>query len=227
MTVQANTNELTIENCAVILIDHQPMVAACVQSIDLGLLLNNVAGLAQTAKLLGIPTVLTTVGAKGSVLADPIFKVIRDAFPDVTPIDRTSTNSWPDIRSAVHATGRKKLVMAGLVTEVCLAQAVLPALKDGYDVFIVSDCSGGCTKEAHEDAKTRMTMAGARPINWVALTGEWAPDYTSEERAILTPLTTQRGSNFAVISEYVLAQVTEGVVPPPNFLSSKGKQESP
>jgi nicotinamidase-related amidase len=224
MSVQANTNELTAENCAVILIDHQPMVALGVQSIELGLLLNNVAGLAQTAKLLGVPTILTTVGAKGSVLADPIFKVISDAFPDIKPIDRTSTNSWPDIRSAVRATGRKKLVMAGLLTEVCLAQAVLPALKDGYEVFIVSDCSGGCTREAHEDAKTRLTMAGARPINWLALTGELAPDYTSAERASLTPLTLQRGSNYAVVTEYVLAQVTEGVVPPPDFLPSKGKK---
>ena len=224
MAIQPNTNELTIENSALILIDHQPMVAAGVQSIELGLLLNNVAGLAQTAKLLGIPTVLTTVGAKGSVLADPIFNVIKEAFPEVQPIDRTSTNSWPDIRSAVQATGRKKLVMAGLLTEVCLLQAVLPALKEGYEVFFVSDCSGGCTKEAHADAKTRMTMAGARPINWLALTGEWAPDYTSAERARLTPVVLQRGSNYAVISEYVLAQVTEGVVKAPDFLSSQAKK---
>jgi nicotinamidase-related amidase len=215
---------LTIENSAVILIDHQPMVAVGVQSIELGLLLNNVAGLAQTAKLLGIPTVLTTVGAKGSVLADPIFNVIKEAFPDIQPIDRTSTNSWPDIRSAVEATGRKKLVMAGLLTEVCLLQAVLPALKEGYEVFFVSDCSGGCTKEAHEDAKTRMTMAGARPINWLALTGEWAPDYTSAERSKLTPVVLQRGSNYAVISEYVLAQVTEGIVKVPDFLASTAKK---
>jgi nicotinamidase-related amidase len=64
--------------------------------------------------------------------------------------------------------------MAGLVTEVCLTLAVLAARRDGDDVFFVSDCSGGVTKEAHDDAKVRMTMAGAKPINWYALTGEWA-----------------------------------------------------
>ena len=148
-----------------------------VHSIDHDLLINNVAALARVAKALGVPTVLTTVGAQGSVLVDPIFKEISDVFPEITPIDRPSSHAWshPDVRAAVDATGRKKLVMAGLVTEVCLAQSVLAARKDGFDVYFVSDCSGGVTKEAHDDAKVRMTMAGAKPINWLALTGEWAP----------------------------------------------------
>jgi nicotinamidase-related amidase len=89
-----NPNELTIENSVVILIDHQPWVAFAVHSIDPGLMMNNVVGLAQVARDLGVPTVLTTVGAKGSVLVDPIFKEISDLFPGVTPIDRTSTHAW-------------------------------------------------------------------------------------------------------------------------------------
>jgi nicotinamidase-related amidase len=84
-----NPNELTIENSVVVLIDHQPWVAFGVKSIDPGLLINNVAGLAQSARDLGVPVVLTTVGAQGSILIDPIFKEIGDLFPDVTPIDRT------------------------------------------------------------------------------------------------------------------------------------------
>ena len=172
-----NPNELTIENSVLVLIDHQPAVAVNVHSIALGLLVNNVAALARMAKALGVPTVLTTVGAEGSVLVDPLFKEITEAFPDNAPIDRPSSHAWshPDVRAAVDATGRRKLVMAGLVTEVCLAQSVLAARKDGYDVYFVSDCSGGVTKEAHDDAKVRMTMAGAKPINWMALSGEWAP----------------------------------------------------
>src|SRR3977135_2129930 len=140
---------------------------------------------------LGVPRVLTTVGAQGSILVDPIFKEISDIFPDVTPIDRTSTHAWshPEVRAAVDATGRKKLIMAGLVTEVCLSQSVLAALKDGFDVYFVSDCSGGITPESHEDAKARMVQAGARPVSWLAVYGEWAPDYTSPERQALADVT--------------------------------------
>ena len=111
-----NPNELTIQNSAVVLIDHQPWVAFAVESIDKNVLINNVTGLALAAKTLGVPTVLTTVGAKGSVLADPLFSQISDLFPQVTPVDRTSTNAWsdPSLRAAVNATGRKKLIIAGL-----------------------------------------------------------------------------------------------------------------
>jgi len=217
-----NPNELTIENSALVLIDHQPGVALAVHSIDHSLLLNNVAGLAQMAKDLGVPTVLTTVGAQGSVLVDPIFKEISDVFPDITPIDRPSSHAWshPDVRAAVDATGRRKLVMAGLVTEVCLVQSVLAARKDGFDVFFVSDCSGGVTREAHDDAKVRMTMAGAKPINWMALTGEWAPYWASPERAALTNVTSQRGGSAGLVVDYLMAQVAAGVVPLPDFLSA-------
>jgi len=221
-----NPNELTIENSVLVLIDHQPWVAFAVTSIDRGLMVNNTAALAQAARDLDVPVVLTTVGAKGSILVDPIFKEISDLFPDITPIDRTSTHAWshPEVRAAIDATGRKKLIMAGLVTEVCLAQSVLAALKDGFDVFFVSDCSGGITTEAHEDAKVRMVQAGARPISWLAVISEWAPDYTSPERAALADVTRQRGGSAALLYDYVIAQVTAGVVPPPSFMSAPVKK---
>ena len=217
-----NPNELTIENSVLVLIDHQPWVAFAVHSIDPGLMINNVAGLARSARDLGVPVVLTTVGAQGSILVDPIFKEISELFPDVTPIDRTSTHAWshPDVRAAVDATGRKKLIMAGLVTEVCLAQSVLAALKDGYDVYFVSDCSGGITPEAHEDAKARMVQAGAKPMSWLAVTSEWTPDYTSRERAALADVTRQRGGSAALMFDYVMAQVTAGLVPLPSSMSA-------
>jgi nicotinamidase-related amidase len=218
-----NPNELTIENSVLVLIDHQPAVAINVRSIDLGLLVNNVAALSQVAKAFGVPTVLTTVGAQGSVLVDPLFKEITEAFPDNTPIDRPSSHAWshPDVRAAVEATGRKKLVMAGLVTEVCLVQSVLAARKDGFDVFFVSDCSGGVTKEAHDDAKVRMTMAGAKPINWMALTGEWAPYWASAERALVSNIASQRGATTsALVFDWIMAQVKAGVVSSPDVLST-------
>jgi nicotinamidase-related amidase len=217
----ANPNELTIENSALILIDHQPAVALCAPSLRTDVLINNVAGLAQSAKLLGVPTVLTTVGAQGSILADPIFKEIGEIFPEIPPIDRTSTHAWshPDVRAAVEKTRRKKLVMAGILTEVCLAQSVLTALKDGFEVYFVSDCSAGATQESHDDAKVRMTMAGAKPINWIAVTAEWAPDYKSPERAALVPVWSQRGGAPAMLTDFTMAQVRAGIVPTPDFLA--------
>ena len=189
-TTPENPNELTIENSVVILIDHQPMVALNVRSTDPALVVANTASLSRAAKDLGVPTILTTVGAEGSVLVDPIFKEISDIFPGQTVIDRPSSHAWshPDVRAAVEATGRKKLIVAGLVTEVCVAQSVLAARKEGFAVYFVSDCCGGTTKEAHEDGKVRMTMAGAVPINWMAVGAEWAPYWASPEVAALTVL---------------------------------------
>jgi nicotinamidase-related amidase len=217
-----NPNELTIENSVVILIDHQPWVSFSVHSIDPGLMLNNVVALAQAARDLGVPTVLTTVGAKGSILVDPIFKQISDLFPGVTPIDRTSTHAWshPEVRKAVDATGRKKLIMAGLVTEVCLSQSVLAALKEGYEVYFVSDCSGGITPEAHEDGKLRMIQAGAKAMSLWSVLSEWTPDYTSPERQKLSDVTMKHGGHITLMGEYVFAQLEAGLVPAPGFLSA-------
>lgn len=215
-----NPNELTIENSAVVLIDHQPAVALCAPSLRTDVLVNNVAGLAKAAKILGVPTVLSTVGAQGSVLADPIFKEIGEVFPDVIPIDRTSTHAWshPAFRAAIDATHRKKLIMAGILTEVCLAQSVLAAQQDGFEVFFVSDCSAGSSQEAHDDAKTRMVAAGARPINWIAVTAEWTPDYLQPERAKIAAVWSQHGGAAAMFVDYAFAQIKAGIVPLPDFL---------
>jgi nicotinamidase-related amidase len=131
-------NELTIENSAAVLIDHQPWVALGVESIDRGVLINNVSGRAVAAKAVGVPTVLTTVGAQGSVLVDPIFSQISEVFPEITPIDRTTTAGWsdPNLRAAVEATGHTKLVMAGLWTEVCLVHITIL----GFGAALVVAC---------------------------------------------------------------------------------------
>src|SRR4029077_6395551 len=129
-------------NSVLILIDRRPWVAFGVNSIDPSLLSNNLEGLASSAKALDVPVILTTVGPEGGKLRDPLMRAVADVFPDKTPIDRKSTNAWAYIREAVGATGRKKLLMAGLWTEVCLAQTAISALADGYRVFFVSDCSG-------------------------------------------------------------------------------------
>ena len=128
-------------------------------------------------------------------------------FPDAVPIDRVTTNAWQDIKPAVEATGRRVLLMAGIWTEVCLAQTALSALKDGYAVYFVSDCSGGVTHEAHDDAKQRMAKAGASGINWLGVVAEWTPDYTSAERQAVNPGLVARGGGVALSIEYLLANM--------------------
>jgi hypothetical protein len=97
--------------------------------------------------------------------------------------------------------------MAGLWTEVCLAQTALSALKDGYTVYFVSDCAGGVTQEAHDDAKQRMVRAGASGINWIGVVAEWTPDYTSAERQAVNPGLLARGGGVALSIEYLLANM--------------------
>ncbi len=165
-------NLLAPENCTLILIDHQPLQFAGVQNIDETLLVNNVVGLAKTAKVFGVPTILTTV---------------LDVFPDQKPINRTTLNTWEDERvvDAVKKIGRKKLVIAALWTEICLAYPVLSALGEGYEVFIVTDASGGVSVEAHERAVQRMVPAGAAPLTWIGFASELQRDWAREKTIAL------------------------------------------
>src|SRR6195256_5322825 len=167
---------LTPENCAVLLIDHQPSQLANVNSHEPTLVINNVTALAKTAKAFGIPTILTTINAKRG---GEIFRQVQAVFPDQKPIDRTSINSWEDRRvvEAVKNTGRKKLVIAALWSEMCLAQPVIHAMGDGYDVYAVTDASGGVTPEAHDMAIRRIVAAGAQPITWLGMAGELQRDW--------------------------------------------------
>jgi hypothetical protein len=101
---------------------------------------------------------------------------------------------------------------------VCLAQTVLSAMKEGFDVYFVSDASGGVSKEAHEDAKARMIQAGAKPINWIGVISEWTPDYTSAERVALTDALLRHGGGVSLAAQYLFAQVAAGLVPMPAFV---------
>jgi len=171
---------LTPENCVLLLIDHQPFQLANVNSHEPTMVINNVTGLAKIAKAYGIPTILTTVTEeRGGV----IFKQVQAVFPDQKPINRTFINSWEDRRvvEAVKKTGRKKLVIAALWTEMCLAMPAIHAMGDGYDVYVVTDASGGVTPEAHDMAIRRLVAAGAQPITWLGLAGELQRDWARTE----------------------------------------------
>jgi len=167
---------LTPENCVVVMIDHQPFQLANVNSHEPTMVINNAIGLAMTAKAYGIPTILTTVNEDSGGL---IFKGLQDVFPDQKTINRTFINAWEDKRvvDAVKKTGRRKVVFAALWTEMCLAMPALHAMGDGYDVYVVTDASGGVSAEAHDMGIRRIVAAGAQPITWLAMAGELQRDW--------------------------------------------------
>jgi len=167
---------LTPENCVLLLIDHQPSQLANVNSHDPTMVINNVTALAKTAKAYGVPTILTTIGAEQG---GEILKQVQAVFPEQKPIDRTFINSWQDSRvvAAVKKTGRTKLVIAALWTEMCLAQPAIHAMGEGYDVYVVTDASGGVSPEAHDMAIRRVVAAGAQPITWLGMAGELQRDW--------------------------------------------------
>ncbi|GAB2859038.1 hydrolase [Pseudoduganella ginsengisoli] len=175
---QPSPKLLSPDNHTLLLIDHQPQMAFATRSIDIAELRNNVTGLAKAAATFKVPTILTTVAAKS--FSGPIFPELQAVFPDQKPIDRTTMNTWEDQRvvDQVNKYGKKKIVMAALWTEVCLLQPALSAMDQGYDVYIVTDASGGVTKEAHDMAVQRMVQAGAHPITWMQymleLQRDWA-----------------------------------------------------
>jgi nicotinamidase-related amidase len=167
---------LTPGNSVLILIDHQPFQFAGLRSHDTQTIINNVVGLAKTAKLFNVPTLLTTVmEERGGYL----LKQLQDVFPDQKPINRTFINTWEDTRVVewVKKTGRKKIVIAALWTEICLAMPTIHALGDGYEVYIVTDASGGVSLEAHEMAIQRMIQAGAVPLTWTVFASELQRDW--------------------------------------------------
>lgn len=172
---------LNPQNCAVLLIDYEPQMAFAVKNIDGQTLVNNTVGLAKAAKVFNLPTVITTVAAK--TFSGPIFEQLHEVFPDANLIDRTSINAWEDgnFLDAVKRTGRKKLVMAGLWTELCIAMPAISALQDGYEVYVVGDAFGDVSAMIHDMAMQRMIQAGAVPMNWLQVLLELQRDWARKE----------------------------------------------
>jgi nicotinamidase-related amidase len=170
---------LTPERSVLLLIDHQAFQFSNLHSHEPTLIINNVVGLAKAAKAFKVPTILTTVTEeRGGYLLG----ALQDVFPTQKPINRTFINTWEDQRvvEAVKKTARRQLIIAALWTEVCLAMPVIQSLGDGYNVFFVTDASGGVSREAHDMAVLRMVQAGAVPITWIAVMSEWQRDWARE-----------------------------------------------
>lgn len=175
------TELLNPQNSALILIDFQPQMTFGVANIDRQTLYNNVMLLAKAAKIFNVPTVLTTVETKS--FSGNMWPQLLDIFPDQEPVERSSMNSWEDARlvEAVVATGRKKLIMAALWTEVCLAFPALEALQAGYEVYAVEDASGGTSVTAHNAAMRRIEQAGVVPVTALQVLLEYQRDWARKD----------------------------------------------
>lgn len=169
------------KNSALIFIDHQPQMAFGVANIDRQQLKNNVVALAKAGSIFNVPTILTSVESES--FSGYIWPELLAVHPELTPIERTSMNSWEDAAfvKAVEASGRKKLVISALWTEVCLTFPALMALEAGYEVYVVTDTSGGTSVDAHERAIDRMVQAGAVPVTWQQVLLEYQRDWARKE----------------------------------------------
>src|ERR1700758_2777197 len=173
---------LTPQNCQLIFIDQEPQMAFAVQSIDRQVLKNNVVGLAKAATVFNIPTTITTVESES--FSGFTYPEVLDVFPGQKLLERTSMNSWDDqkVRDALAASGRKKVVVSGLWTEVCNTTFALCAMLEGdYEIYMVADASGGTSKDAHDYSMLRMIQAGVVPVTWQQVMLEWQRDWARKE----------------------------------------------
>jgi len=167
--------------CAVVFVDQQAGLGFGVQSIDRQVLLNNATALARTAGVFGLPVVAST--SASHVYSGPMFPSLQAALPGVAAIERRNMNLWEDdaARAAVEATGRRRLLVSGLLTEGCVSFLVLSALADGVEVFVVADACGGATEQGHALALARLTAKGAQVTSWMQVLLELQRDWTRHE----------------------------------------------
>ena len=172
---------LTPENAAFLFIDYQPSQLAGVRSMDQALLLSNAVSTVRTIKAFGVPVVHSTVNVASG--QGPTLPELAGLLAEDKPLDRTTVNSWEDLEfvQAVHATGRRKLIICALWTEICMAFTALDALREGYEVYPVVDAIGGTSPEAHRAGLERVTQAGAQPVSWVSLACELQRDWARQD----------------------------------------------
>jgi nicotinamidase-related amidase len=185
---------LTPQNAALLLIDYQPAQLAAVRSMDRDLLVNNAVSALRTIKTFGIPVVHSTVNVASG--QGPTLPELAGLLTDDKPLDRTTVNSWEDTEfvQAVHATGRRKLIICALWTEICMAFTALDALREGYEVYPVIDAIGGTSPEARRAGLDRVIQAGGQPISWVSLAVELQRDWARQDtvQAIVEIVLTDR-----------------------------------
>ena len=178
---QLGDHLITPQNSALLVIDYQPSQIDAVRSIDHELLLKNVISTVKVANLFELPIVHSTINVANG--HGPTLPGLAEELAAYPPIDRTAINSWEDVEflEAVRGTGRPKLLMCALWTEVCMAFPSLDALREGYDVYPVVDAIGGTSLEAHRAGIEPTVQAGGRAIGWVSLACELQRDWGRTE----------------------------------------------
>ena len=175
------------DNAAVLLVDHQAGLLSLVRDIEPDRFKNNVLALADLAKYFKLPTVLTTSFEDGP--NGPLVPELKQTLPDAPFIPRPGQiNAWDneDFVKAVKATGKKQLIIAGVVTEVCVAFPALSALAEGYEVFVVTDASGTFNEITRHSAWNRMTAAGAQLMTWFGVACELHRDWRNDVEGLGT-----------------------------------------
>jgi nicotinamidase-related amidase len=172
---------ITPQNAAFLFIDYQPAQLATIRSMDPTLLLKNAVSTVKAIKTFGVPVVHSTVNVAAG--QGPTLPELAGLLTDDKPLDRTTVNSWEDIEfvQAVHATGRRKLILCALWTEICMAFTALDALREGYEVYPVVDAIGGTSPQAHRAGLDRVIQAGGQPISWVSLAVELQRDWDRQD----------------------------------------------
>lgn len=172
---------LTPENCVVALIDLQPQMLFGVSNFDRQSVINYNVALSKAARVFDVPVVLSTV--ESAAFSGYMWPQVQAVFPHEVPIERSTMNAWDDQNfvTAIMKTGRKKIVLAGLWTETCVALPTIQAIYDGFEVYVVEDCCGDVSKLAHENAMQRVIQAGAKPVTALSVMLEWQRDWAARE----------------------------------------------
>src|SRR5882724_3164154 len=166
------------EDCVMLLVDFQAGLGFSVESISRQVVLGNAVALASTAVAFKVPVIASTSASR--VYSGPLLPALQEALPSTKAIERRNMNVWEDdaARSAVVGVQRKRLIVAGFLTEACVSFPVLSALEDGFDVFVAADACGGLTLASHELALRRLEQAGARLCSWIQVLLEFQRDWT-------------------------------------------------
>ena len=169
------------EECVMLFVDFQAGLGFGVESSPRQVVVNNAVALARTCVAFSVPAVVSTSASR--VYSGPVLPSLQEALPSLKALERKNMNVWEDesARNAVLSTHRRRLIVAGFLTEACVSFPVLSALKDGFEVFVVADACGGLTAAGHELALRRMEQAGARLTSWIQLLLEFQRDWTRRE----------------------------------------------
>jgi nicotinamidase-related amidase len=202
---------LSSDDAAMLLVDHQSGLCNCVGDFSPDDFKNNVLALGASAKYFQLPTILTTSFEDGP--NGPLVPELKEMFPDAPYIARPGQiNAWDnkEFVDAVKATGKSQLIIAGVVTEVCVAFPALSALEEGYEVFVVNDASGTFNHTTRESAWMRMQAAGAQMMTWFAVACELHRDWRNDVEGLGALLSNHLPAYRNLITSFYAHQQTAG-----------------